>query len=55
MQNGLFLVARLGRDLDDPYVQDGDLTHVTVATSAIRRKKQKTIVSAIAIHYFGIS
>lgn len=34
-----FLMVRLGHDLDNPYVQDDDLKHMTMATSAIRKKQ----------------
>lgn len=47
---------RLGHDLNNPYMQDNDLKHMTMATSAIRNNnKKKKSISAIAIRNFGIS
>lgn len=32
---------RLGHDLNNPYMQDNDLKHMTMATSAIRNNNKK--------------
>lgn len=48
-------MVRLGRALDEASVHDDDLKHISVNDRIRHQKKKKTSISAIAIHYFGIS
>lgn len=43
---------RLGHDLNNPYMQDNDLKHMTMATSAIRNNNKKKIYKCYSYTQF---